>query len=180
MNWHDLKITLALKWRFFKERVFGRFACWYHNEHLVTMLEDDETIYCERCGKVFGTAEFKVPSPTKTYGYLLAENEEAVHSRPIEDLKEKLTKLDIHEEAKRILAEVDKEIPIKTPEEIVRERWLSEPKTRRRRIRDRSKVPAFRHGDAIAKHMKGKGGRQHSTYRRMTKKRTSKEELEEN
>lgn len=63
-------------------------------------------------------------------------------------------------------------------EEIAREHWLPKPTTRRRRIPDRSRPPASQHTDAISKHMKGKG-RFHQQYRRMIKKHTSRDEMEE-
>ena len=65
-------------------------------------------------------------------------------------------------------------------EEMARKDWLPEPQSRRHRIPSHSRVPAADHTDAIAKCMGKHGKGHHPTYRRMTRKRTSKEELEEN
>ena len=54
-----IQIGLAVKWRRFKEWLH-RPVCWWKG-HSPTMLEDDLTIYCERCGKVLGQSMPKHP-----------------------------------------------------------------------------------------------------------------------
>ena len=68
---------------------------------------------------------------------------------------------------------------LKERAEAEKHHWTPKPTAKRRRITSHSHVPAAKHADAIAKHMKGKG-RFHKTYRRMIKTHTSKEELEQN
>lgn len=59
------------------------------------------------------------------------------------------------------------------------ERWLPKPRTHRKKpLRSSSTPPAERHRKAIEKHLKGRGARPNPTYRKMRKKKTSKEELE--
>jgi len=150
----------SLRWRLFKERVFGGLACWWKKQHEVTMLQDDETIYCERCGKVFGKSTFQ---PKVEGGYEQSGVERRVDfDQALKNAKEAVYGKPVDKEAQ------------------AREEWLPKPQSRRRRVPSRSRVPAADHADAIAKHMTGKGKGHHKFYRRMTKKRTSKEELEEN
>lgn len=73
--------------------------------------------------------------------------------------------------ARRILAEIDEEIPIKSVEEHAREEWLPKSRARRRRIPHR---PHRRPGSSITsedigKHMHGKGRHQTPEYRRSVK-----------
>ena len=135
-----IRINLSVKWRLFKEKLVEIFVC--RGNHLPTLLIDDETIVCDRCGKVLGrTAPIRIPD-----------------SKPIIDSAVKALMKEEH---------FRDEKPV---EEKIREEWLPKPTTRRRPILHRTKPPpAARHSDAIRKHMGGKG-RPASWYRKSIKK----------
>jgi len=132
-----------------KERLTGIFVC--RGKHSPTLLEDDETIYCERCGKVLG----KVPLPKARV--------------PIPPLvkarREGMTQRTAFKEIHKSL------------EERIREQILPEPQTKRRTIPHHHAPPAAQHHDAIAKHMKGKG--HYAPWHRRTIKRSPKLKIEE-
>jgi len=52
-----IRINLSVRWRFFKEKIIEIFVC--RNKHLPTLLMDEETIVCDRCGKVLGKVQGK-------------------------------------------------------------------------------------------------------------------------
>lgn len=82
------------------------------------------------------------------------------------------------DKARRILAEIDAEIPIKSVEEHAREEWLPKSRARRRRIpRRRHRRPGSSiTAEDIGRLMDGKGKHQHSTYRASVKARIQPED----
>ena len=82
------------------------------------------------------------------------------------------------EMARRILAEIDAEHPIKSVEEHAREEWLPKPRARRRRIpRRRPRRPGAQiTSEDIGRLMHGKGKHQHATYRASVKARIQPED----
>jgi len=159
MNW---------RWRRFKERINSFFhVCWFKGGHNATMLEDDVTIYCERCGKVLG--EIKRTIKTDKSGQRFLEGR-------YEPIDKALVKAKATIKRERLQA-ISSERAELSKEEIARKTWLPEPIQKRRITTRTYQPPAERHRAAISKAMKGKG-RMSRDYRR-TIKQSPKVPIEE-
>jgi len=140
-----------------KEKLTEIFVC--RGKHSPTLLEDDYTIYCERCGKVLGN----------TSQYHARAHEER---RLMEDRAYYMEKM-----PREIIERNEAEEREELVERLERERWLPEPSTKRRKIPRRSSTPAAQHHNAIRKHMKGKG--HYAPWHRRTIKQSPKIKIEE-
>ena len=154
-------MNLKLKWRLFKE-LLHRPVCWWKG-HSPTMLEDDETIYCERCGKVLGTIKHKVATDEAGQRFLdiSFEPTQKTSVKPYATHRTSKWLQSEHIKTKELLKQGRKsgltDVLLLTPEEHARRHWLPEPKTHRRTRTHTHTPPAERHRDAISKAMKGKG-----------------------
>lgn len=76
------KMVISYYWRRFKEKLMEIFVC--RGKHPPTLLEDDETIICDRCGKVLGSIPRYDKRPICV--------EEAIKGIPVLTTEEKIRK----------------------------------------------------------------------------------------
>lgn len=73
-KFENFKINLSIRWRLFKEKLTEIFVC--RGKHLSTLLIDNETIVCDRCGKVLGSISIpKKEIPRKQFPVSIEERE---------------------------------------------------------------------------------------------------------
>lgn len=189
-RWENFKVNLAVKWMIFKEWLH-RPLCYFRGHHDPTLLADNETIYCETCGKVLGNIRRKEYKAEFINEQLEKAKEEIVVAavvpadkavkETLEKVKDKIRKRETlkpyvtHRTAEQLQVE-----HLKRKEEEARKFFLPKSTTRRRIQSKTENIPAARHHKRIARLMHGRGGRKHRGYRRSIKAQVPVEEEENN